>query len=152
MSEAPVKVQIQGRDYLIRRDGDEAWLRRVADCVDTAMTEVRERTAAVDSLDVSVMTSLNLAREVLESRKHPGTAGVGGEEVPDETRIKALIEMVESVMESDSTQAENDTPLLTLPAGRELEFPEEPGDLSRLDTEDPEAVSTGKKGGRDRPG
>ena len=61
-----VAVWIAGHEYRIRSDGDDEGLIRIAGYVDRAMQRVRERTGTVDSLDVAVLTCLNLAREILE--------------------------------------------------------------------------------------
>jgi len=136
MSSQSVGVRLQGREYQIRSDADPEWLRRVASYVDAAMTRIREETKTVDSLDVAMLTSLNLAREVVDSRAR---APDGGAPVPDPDaeRLKSLIELVESVGaapgsspsrgKGGSGTSGSDTPLLTLPAGDELDGLE--GDL-----------------------
>lgn len=88
-----VAVRIAGHDYKIRSDGDDDALVRIAGYVDRAMQRVRERTGTVDSLDVAVLTCLNLSREILALHEHRS----GG--MPDE-RLRMLIERVESVVGS----------------------------------------------------
>ena len=90
-----VAVQIAGHDYKIRSDGDEDGLVRIAGYVDQAMQRVRERTGTVDSLDVAVLTCLNLARELLaiHGSIHEQRSGA----VPDE-KLRSLIERVESAL------------------------------------------------------
>ena len=135
MSSRSVGVRLQGRDYQIRSDADEEWLQRVAGYVDAAMNRVRDATSTVDSLDVALLTSLNLAREVLAARE--GTLPPlerGGGASPE--RYRALIELVESTGSGSggsssgakgrlSASDDERTPLLTLPAGAELEQLEE---------------------------
>ncbi|MBK7948714.1 MAG: cell division protein ZapA [Deltaproteobacteria bacterium] len=82
---------IAGHEYKIRSDGDDDALVRIAGYVDRAMQRVRERTGTVDSLDVAVLTCLNLAREILALHERP-RADVG------EEKLKRLIERVESVV------------------------------------------------------
>ena len=64
-----VTVHIAGRDYRVVTDADEDWLQGVAGRVDEAMALVRDRTQTVDSLDVAVLTALNLARELMYVRE-----------------------------------------------------------------------------------
>jgi len=86
-----VAVRIAGHEYKIRSDGDEEGLVRIAGYVDQAMERVRAKTGTVDSLDVAVLTCLNLAREILAL--HGQRSGA----VPDE-KLRSLIERVEAVV------------------------------------------------------
>ena len=151
MSSQSVGVRLQGREYQIRSDADPEWLRRVAGYVDAAMTRIREETKTVDSLDVALLTSLNLAREVVGSRS--GAAeGQAPLPAPDDDRLKSLIELVESVgptpspsrAKGSSGGSASETPLLTLPAGDELDGLE--GDL--LAPMEPSGASKAEKAGR----
>ncbi len=72
-----VTVRIAGRDYGIVSDADEAWLQNVASRVDEAMAIVRDRTETVDSLDVAVLTALNLARELMLLREQAASRETG---------------------------------------------------------------------------
>ncbi|MDE0884594.1 MAG: cell division protein ZapA [Myxococcota bacterium] len=117
MSTKSVSVRLQGRDYQIRSDADSDWLQEVAGYVDEAMNQIREKTKTIDTLDVALLTSLNLAREVIDSRATPGQPSSPS---LDDGRLKSLIELVEGVAEA-SRGGENETPLLTLPTGDELD-------------------------------
>ena len=86
-----VAVRIAGQDYKIRSDGDEDALVRIAGYVDRAMQHVRERTGTVDSLDVAVLTCLNLSREILALHEHR-SSGIADE------KLRILIERVESAV------------------------------------------------------
>ena len=86
-----VAVRIAGQDYKIRSDGDEEALVRIAGYVDRAMQHVRERTGTVDSLDVAVLTCLNLSREILALHEHR-SSGIADE------KLRILIERVESAV------------------------------------------------------
>jgi hypothetical protein len=98
------------------------------------MTRIREETNTVDSLDVALLTSLNLAREVVGARSADGEGPVGA---PESKRLKSLIELVESVGAGSGSPSSgrsgslrgqgSETPLLTLPTGDELDGME--GDL-----------------------
>ena len=90
-SRPSVAVQIAGHEYKIRSDGDEDGLVRIAGYVDRAMERVRERTGTVDSLDVAVLTCLNLAREILAIHGQRSS-------VMDDEKLRSLIDRVESVL------------------------------------------------------
>lgn len=86
-----VAVCIAGHDYKIRSDGDDEGLVKIAGYVDQAMGRVRERTGTVDSLDVAVLTCLNLARELLAL--HEQRSSGGGDD-----RVRELILRVEAAI------------------------------------------------------
>lgn len=93
MAKRSVAVRIGGQEYRILSEADEASLHRVASYVDDSMARIRSRTGAVDSLDVAVLTALNLARDLLATRESDGpgdTAGIRPE------RLRALIDAVEA--------------------------------------------------------
>ena len=127
MGKKSVAVRILGQEYRIRSNADEDWLQQVAASVDVAMEHVRQRTKTVDTLDVALLTCLNLAREVLELRGQK-EALLQPEEPAETDRIRAIIEMAEVAMASPGTnrdpstrRRENETPLLTLPTGDEVD-------------------------------
>lgn len=98
------EVEIGGRPYRIRGDIDEDWLKRVAAAVDDAMKTIQQHTDTVDSLEVAVLTALNLSRELLylrdrvaELEKRPGRGGTA-----DLGDLRDLIELVESELEEGS--------------------------------------------------
>jgi cell division protein ZapA (FtsZ GTPase activity inhibitor) len=94
MSKKSVAVRIAGHQYKIRSDGDAETLQEIASYVDKAMDRVRARTGTVDTLDVAVLTCLNLAREILVLRdQQSGDVGDG--------RMRSLIERVEMVLDGD---------------------------------------------------
>ena len=63
-----VPVQIRGREFRVRTDGNEETLRRVARHLDETLSRIEEKTGTVDSLDVALLAGLNLSREVVELR------------------------------------------------------------------------------------
>jgi cell division protein ZapA (FtsZ GTPase activity inhibitor) len=93
MGKDSVAVRIAGHEYKIRSGGDAEALREIASYVDRAMARVRERTGTVDTIDVAVLTCLNLAREIIslhEDRVPSGATAVDGD------KLRSLIERVES--------------------------------------------------------
>ena len=153
-----VAVRIAGHEYKIRSDGDPDGLREIAGYVDRAMARVRERTGTVDSLDVAVLTCLNLAREILtlrEARTPEGSTAI------EDEKLKTLIEQVEAALiikpASGGTSEESETAQETAREGGVTTL-ELPSVESLRDREEAEADdSTGAvsaprvaAGGRDR--
>jgi cell division protein ZapA (FtsZ GTPase activity inhibitor) len=87
-----VTVRLRGREFRIRGSEGEASLQRVANHLDATMARLERRTGKVDSLDVALLTALNLAREVIELREGRSASHV------DSRRLRHLIETVEAVM------------------------------------------------------
>jgi cell division protein ZapA len=87
-----VSVRIRGREFRIRGDDDEGSLQRVAGYLNETMARLEERTGTVDSLDVALLTALNLAREVVELREGRQT------QVVAPGRLRSLIERVEAAL------------------------------------------------------
>lgn len=88
-----IAVRILGHEYRIRSDADEAQIERVARSVDEAMSRIRERTGTVDTLDLAILTALNLANDLLargEGGGHDGRSRV------DRERLLALAELAEA--------------------------------------------------------
>lgn len=102
MTKQSVAVRIAGHNYKILSDGDPGSLRKIARYVDQAMDRVRARTGTVDTLDISVLTCLNLAREilVLHDRKN---------EAVEENRIRTLIERVEMILGGETSSRAEDS-------------------------------------------
>jgi cell division protein ZapA len=110
-SKRAVTVEIGGQEYRIRSGASEAWLRKVAACVDDAMSQIRERTDTVDSLDVALLTALNLARQVIQLREtqlETADEVVAADREADSGRVHALIEQIEAVL--DDPGDGDDTP------------------------------------------
>lgn len=98
MAKKTVQVQIAGKQYNVRSDASAAWLQRVASYVDRSMERIRSRTNAVDSLDVAVLTALNLARELVEVRE--GGPGSTHGTLLEHERLMALTDIAEAALEA----------------------------------------------------
>ena len=123
MNKAVVSVQISGQEYRIRTDADPESLHRVAGLVDAAMNQVAARTGTVDTLDVAVLTSLNLGRELVALREKTEAVGaVQAAEAVDaageQQRLRDLIGLAESALEG---RGRGQADLLTVPAGSEVD-------------------------------
>ena len=91
-SRRSLPVRIRGQEFRILTDKDPEALARVAELVDQTMARIERHTGAVDSLDVAMLTALNLARELLELREADSGAAV------DPDRLRALVEQAESAL------------------------------------------------------
>ncbi len=56
-------VKIFNQTYQVSSGGDPEYVKQLARYVDKVMTEVSEKTSAVDSLKVAVLAALNIADE-----------------------------------------------------------------------------------------
>jgi cell division protein ZapA len=72
-----IPVEILGQEYRIRSDSDAETIRRAAALVDETMAKVRDRTGTVDSLDIAVLTALNIANHLISLRDASGTTSQG---------------------------------------------------------------------------
>jgi len=94
-----VTVRIRGKEFRVRTPDGEDSLQRVAGYLDETMATVEERTGTVDSLDVALLTALNLARELVEIRERDEVANAAG---PGEGRLRGLIELAESALHPEA--------------------------------------------------
>ncbi len=93
MSERQILVvNIRGQEFRIRSDEDPVVLKRVAGYVGETMSRIEKQTGTVDTRDVTMLTSLNLAREVLDARD-----GARAKAIPA-ARLRSLIELAESAL------------------------------------------------------
>jgi len=91
-----ITVRIHGQEYRIRSEADEGSVRRAAAFVDETMTRIRERTEAVDTLDVAILAALNLANHLLAARAAAEERGAR-ELAVDQQRLAGLWELVEQL-------------------------------------------------------
>jgi len=99
-----VSVRIRGKEYRIRSEDDEETLQRIASYLDDTLAKVESKTGTVDSLDVALLTALNLARELVAIRegRRPSEGGAMGVEAD---RLRSLIELAESGLELTAASA-----------------------------------------------
>lgn len=100
-SKRSVSVELRGKQFRVRSNDDEELLQRVAGYLNAAMLEVEQRTGTVDSLDVALLTGLNLARELVEIRE--GRQPSGNDVGPDPERLRVLIELGESALRAPAS-------------------------------------------------
>ena len=77
MAKRTIPVEILGQEYRIRSDSDASTIRRAAALVDETMAKVRDRTGTVDTLDIAVLTALNIANHLISLRDASGTTSQG---------------------------------------------------------------------------
>jgi cell division protein ZapA (FtsZ GTPase activity inhibitor) len=94
-----VAINIRGQEFRIRTDGDAASLQRVAKYLDDTMATVEKRTGTVDSLQLALLSALNLARELVELRESGGVQATSAANI-DPDRFASLIELAESALEA----------------------------------------------------
>ena len=58
-----IRVEIYNQTYNIRSDGDNDYILRLAEYVDTKMREISSGTLTVDSLKVAILAALHIADE-----------------------------------------------------------------------------------------
>ena len=96
MTKRTIPVEILGQEYRIRSDSDASTIRRAAALVDETMAKVRDRTGTVDSLDIAVLTALNIANHLISLRDAAGTTSQGEKTRPDD--LGELINLVEAAI------------------------------------------------------
>lgn len=62
-SEQTVRVEIYNQTYSIRSDGDNDYILKLAEYVDSKMREIASGTFTVDSLKVAILAALHVADE-----------------------------------------------------------------------------------------
>jgi cell division protein ZapA (FtsZ GTPase activity inhibitor) len=87
-----VPVKIQGKQYRIRAEADDAAIERAALLLDETMEKVRTRSGTADSVDVAVLAALNLANLLTAERASSGVAPGAGH------RVVELIRLVEGAL------------------------------------------------------
>ncbi len=95
-----INVRIIGKEYRVVTDRDEQWMLRVAELVDKAMARVRDETETVDSLDVAVLTALQLAQNLIILRDE-GVAPPGADRArnrADAQRLRDVIQLAEEAL------------------------------------------------------
>ena len=91
---AAVSVSIRGKTFRIRSEQSPEALEKIAAYVDSTMQRVERATQSVDSLDVAMLTALNLAREVVASRAVSAPH--------DHQRLRDLIDRAEAALAEES--------------------------------------------------
>lgn len=78
-------VEIFGSVYHVRGEKDPEYLQELAEIVDRRMREISKQVSTVDSAKIAILAALNIADELLQSRKQRE-----GERVEIEDRVTEL--------------------------------------------------------------
>jgi len=63
-----VEIKVFGQVYTVKTDADEDHLQRVAQYVNEKIDEVVKNTKSVSSLNVAILTALNIADDLIKER------------------------------------------------------------------------------------
>jgi cell division protein ZapA len=92
-----VKIEIYGQSYNVQAEGNEAYLKQLAEFVDTKMRTVAEATHTVDSVRVAVLAALNIADELHSlQERHENIEG------PLRKHVEKCVAMVEKALEQSA--------------------------------------------------
>ncbi len=88
-----VEIKIFGQTYTVKTDEEEEYIRRVAQYVNEKMEEVLRKTKSVSTLNVAILTALNIADDLLREKDRR-------EALVKEVEIKSrnLVEQIEMKM------------------------------------------------------
>ncbi|HHL39445.1 MAG TPA: cell division protein ZapA [Deltaproteobacteria bacterium] len=67
--EGVVEVKILGQTLIVKSDGDETYVRAVEEHLREQIEEVKRYTKAVSTLDVVLLTALNITGELVKTKK-----------------------------------------------------------------------------------
>jgi len=85
-----VEVTICDAQYTIKTDADEAYIKTIAKYLNDKIEEVQKKTKSVSTLNVVILSALNIADDLFREK------GREGKYLKDiEDRSKNLIEMIE---------------------------------------------------------
>ncbi len=64
-----VEIKIMGQTYTVKTDTEEDYIQEVARYVHEKMDEVLKKTKSVSTLNVAILTALNIADDLLKERE-----------------------------------------------------------------------------------
>src|SRR3990172_9460573 len=67
--ERSIEIKIMGQMYTVKTDGNEEHLQEIARYVNEKMEEVLRNTKSVSTLNVAILTALNIADDLLKERE-----------------------------------------------------------------------------------
>ncbi len=88
--ERTVDIKVFGQTYTVKTDAEEGHIQEVARYVNEKMEEVLKKTRSVSTLNVAILTALNLADDLLREKEKRNALL---QEV--ETKSKELVEKIE---------------------------------------------------------
>ena len=85
-------VKVFNQSFSVKSEEDEAYVRQVASYVDQKIREVGERSPSISSLNVALLTAMNIADDLLKTGRER------------EAKNKKLAKQVKSLIEFVSSQ------------------------------------------------
>ena len=64
-----VEIKVFGQTYTVKTDVEEAHIQKVAQYVNEKMEEILKKTRSVSTLNVAILTALNIADDLMEERE-----------------------------------------------------------------------------------
>jgi cell division protein ZapA len=64
-----VEIRVFGQTYTVKTDAEEDYIQSVARYVNEKMEEVLKKTKSVSTLNVAILTALNIADDLLKERE-----------------------------------------------------------------------------------
>jgi cell division protein ZapA len=64
-----VEIKVFGQTYTVKTDAEEDYIQKVARYVNEKMDEVLKKTKSVSTLNVAILTALNIADDLLKERE-----------------------------------------------------------------------------------
>jgi len=64
-----VEIKVFGQTYTVKTDAEEDYIREVAHYVNEKMEEVLRKTKSVSTLNVAILTALNIADDLLREKE-----------------------------------------------------------------------------------
>ena len=68
-TERLVEIKVFGQTYTVKTDAEEDYIQEVAKYVNEKMEEVLKKTKSVSSLNVAILTALNIADDLLREKE-----------------------------------------------------------------------------------
>ena len=68
-NERLVEIQVLGQTYTVKTDSEEVHIQAVARYVNEKAEEILKKTKSVSSLNVAILTALNIADDLLKERE-----------------------------------------------------------------------------------
>jgi len=64
-----VEIKVFGQTYTVKTDAEEGYIQEVAKHVNEKMEEVLKKTKSVSTLNVAILTALNIADDLLKEKE-----------------------------------------------------------------------------------
>ncbi len=68
--ERSVEIKVFGQTFMVKTDAEETHIQEVARYVNDKMNEVLKKTRSVSTLNVAILTALNIADDLLKEREY----------------------------------------------------------------------------------